>query len=120
VVHYVTGPDRSSGRFSPGRTSARRARPDELLSTFALVLPLGVALALLMGSWISRRALAAVDQIITEVREITDGRSLHRRLAEPLVKDELGRLAETLNQMMTASSAASPPYGASRPTRATS
>src|SRR5436190_2264550 len=54
-----------------------------------------------MGSWISRRALAAVDQIITEVREITDGRSLHRRLAEPLVKDELGRLAETLNQMMT-------------------
>src|SRR2546422_11417078 len=66
--------------------------PDELLSTFALVLPLGLALALLMGSWISRRALAAVDQIITEVREITDGRSLHRRLAEPLMKDELGRL----------------------------
>src|SRR5204862_5989364 len=31
----------------------------------------------------------------------TDGRSLHRRLAEPLMKDELGRLAETLNQMMT-------------------
>src|SRR5439155_820025 len=66
-----------------------------------LVLPLGLALALLMGSWISRRALAAVDHIITEVREITDGRSLHRRLAEPLMKDELGRLAETLNQMMT-------------------
>src|SRR5207244_2811733 len=55
----------------------------------------------LMGSWISRRALAAVDQIIPEVREITDGRRLHRRLAEPLMKDELGRLAETLNQMMT-------------------
>src|SRR5881394_1245414 len=75
--------------------------PDQLLSTFALVLPFGVAVALLMGSWISRRALAAVDRIITEVREITDGRSLHRRLAEPLMKDELGRLAETLNQMMT-------------------
>src|SRR6266568_1025059 len=74
--------------------------PDQLLSTFALVLPFGVAVALLMGSWISRRALGPVDQIITEVREITDGRSLHRRLAEPLVKDELGRLAETLNQMM--------------------
>src|SRR5438445_316472 len=42
-----------------------------------------------------------VDRIISEVREITDGRSLHRRLAEPMVKDELGRLAETLNQMMT-------------------
>src|SRR5437016_8623415 len=75
--------------------------PDQLLSSFALVLPFGVSVALLMGSWISRRALGPVDQIITEVREITDGRSLHRRLAEPLVKDELGRLAETLNQMMT-------------------
>src|ERR1043166_6933488 len=73
---------------------------DQLLSTVALVLPFGVAVALLMGSWISRRALGPVDQIITEVREITDGRSLHRRLAEPLVKDELGRLAETLNQMI--------------------
>src|SRR5438094_913325 len=68
--------------------------PDQLLATFALVLPFGVAVALLMGSWISRRALGPVDQIITEVREITDGRSLHRRLAEPLVKDarETGEL----------------------------
>ncbi len=101
-VHYVTGAGPQFGAILAG-ADVRTAElgPDELLSTFALVLPLGLALALLMGSWISRRALAAVDQIITEVREITDGRSLHRRLAEPLVKDELGRLAETLNQMMT-------------------
>src|SRR6058998_1582916 len=101
VVHYVTGAGPQFGAILAG-ADVRTAElgPDELLSTFALVLPLGLALALLMGSWISRRALAAVDQIITEVREITDGRSLHRRLAEPLVKDELGRLAETLNQMM--------------------
>src|SRR5438874_771215 len=74
---------------------------EQLLSTIALILPLGLVAALLMGSWIARRALAPVDRIITEVREITDGRSLHRRLAEPMVKDELGRLTETLNQMMT-------------------
>jgi len=94
VVHYVTGAGPEFGAILAG-ADVRTAElgPDELLSTFAL--------ALLMGSWISRRALAAVDQIITEVREITDGRSLHRRLAEPLMKDELGRLAETLNQMMT-------------------
>src|SRR6058998_136106 len=98
VIHYVTGAGPEFGAILAG-ADVRTAElgPDELLSTFALVLPLGLALALLMGSWISRRALAAVDQIITEVREITDGRSLHRRLAEPLVKDELGRLAETLN-----------------------
>src|SRR5213593_2953567 len=92
VVHYVTDAGPQFGAILAG-ADVRTAElgPDELLSTFAL----------LMGSWISRRALAAVDQIITEVREITDGRSLHRRLAEPLMKDELGRLAETLNQMMT-------------------
>ncbi len=102
VVDAVTGAGPQFGAILAG-ADLRTAElgPDELLSTFALVLPLGLALALLMGSWISRRALAAVDQIITEVREISDGRSLHRRLAEPLVKDELGRLAATLNQMMT-------------------
>src|SRR5213594_385291 len=102
VVYAVTGAGPQFGAILAG-ADLRSAElgPDALLSTFALVLPLGLALALLMGSWISRRALAAVDQIITEVREITDGRSLHRRLAEPLVKDELGRLAATLNQMMT-------------------
>jgi two-component system, OmpR family, sensor kinase len=75
--------------------------PEQLLSTFALVLPFALVAAVLIGSWISRRALAPVDQMITEVREISDGRSLHRRLAAPRVNDELGRLAETLNQMMT-------------------
>src|SRR5881397_2146258 len=66
-----------------------------------LIVPIGLIAAILVGSWIARRALEPVDRIISEVREITDGRGLHRRLAEPMVKDELGRLAETLNQMMT-------------------
>src|SRR5256886_711559 len=102
AVRYLTDAGPQFGAILAG-ANVRSAElgPDQLLSTFALVLPFGVAVALLMGSWISRRALGPVDQIITEVREITDGRSLHRRLAEPLVKDELGRLAETLNQMMT-------------------
>src|SRR3989442_3234854 len=73
----------------------------QLLSTLILIVPIGLVAAILVGSWIARSALEPVDRIISEVREITDGRSLHRRLAEPMVKDELGRLAETLNQMMT-------------------
>jgi heavy metal sensor kinase len=75
--------------------------PQQLLATVGFILPFGLLAAVLMGAWIARRALEPVDRIITEVREITDGRSLHRRLAEPMVKDEVGRLAETLNQMMT-------------------
>src|SRR5207249_3830773 len=70
-------------------------------STLVLIVPIGLIAAILVGSWIARRALEPVDRIISEVREITDGRGLHRRLAEPMVKDELGRLAQTLNQMMT-------------------
>ncbi|MGH7567945.1 MAG: sensor histidine kinase, partial [Gemmatimonadales bacterium] len=72
----------------------------EVLSTVALILPLALVAAFVVGSWLARRALEPIDRIITEVREISDGRSLHRRLPEPMVKDELGRLAETLNQMM--------------------
>src|SRR6266852_944144 len=86
VVRYVTEAGPQFGAILSGVNSRLAALgAEQLLATFALVLP---------------RALGAVDQIITEVREISDGRSLHRRLAEPRVKDELGRLAETLNQMM--------------------
>ncbi|HVH69198.1 MAG TPA: ATP-binding protein [Gemmatimonadales bacterium] len=102
AVHYVTEAGPQFGAILAG-ADIRTAElgPEQLLSTFVLILPLGLVAAVLMGTWIASRALRAVDQIITEVREITDGRSLHRRLAEPLVQDELGRLAETLNQMMT-------------------
>jgi heavy metal sensor kinase len=80
----------------------RRAElaPADLLSTMLLILPLALAATVLVGSWIARRALAPLDAIITEVRAITDGRTLHRRLAAPMFKDELGRLTETLNEMM--------------------
>jgi two-component system OmpR family sensor kinase len=71
-----------------------------LLTTILLILPLGVLAAYVLGWWLAFRAVQPVDRIITEVREITDGRSLHRRLPVPLVKDEVGRLAETLNQML--------------------
>ena len=102
AVHYVSDAGPQFGAILAG-ANVRMAElgPEQLLSTLALILPLGLIAAVLMGSWIANRALTAVDQIITEVREITDGRSLHRRLAVPVVKDELGRLVETLNQMLT-------------------
>ena len=102
AVHYVSDAGPQFGAILAG-ANVRSAElgAEQLLSTFVLILPLGLVVALLMGTWIANRALTAVDQIITEVREITDGRSLHRRLAVPVVKDELGRLVETLNEMLT-------------------
>ena len=101
VVHHVTEAGSQFGAILAGaNVETAELGPQQLLSTYALILPIGLVVALIVGSWIARGALEPVDRIITEVREITDGRSLHRRLAEPMVKDELGRLAETLNQMM--------------------
>jgi len=73
---------------------------EQTFSTFLLILPFGVLAAYAIGSLVARRALRPVDQITNEVREITDGKSLHRRLPTSMVKDELGRLADTLNQMI--------------------
>ena len=73
---------------------------EQTFSTFLLILPFGVLAAFAIGSLVARRALRPVDQITNEVREITDGTSLHRRLPTSMVKDELGRLADTLNQMI--------------------
>src|SRR3989442_10307234 len=86
--------------FAGANIATAELGAQQLLSTLLLILVPGLALAILVGSFISRRALAPVDQIIEEVREISDGPSLHRRLPGPMEKDELGRLALTLNQMM--------------------
>ena len=89
------------GIFAGADTRRAELAPADLLSVMFLVLPLALLATVLVGSWIARRALQPVDAIITDVREITDGRSLHRRLPVTVgVKDELARLAETLNQML--------------------
>jgi signal transduction histidine kinase len=45
------------------------------------------------------RTLRPVEAIRAEVAEIT-GRQLHRRVPEPAVDDEIGRLARTMNDML--------------------
>ncbi len=101
VVRPVIGAGAELGAvLAAAPTAAATLQLRQLLGTYALTLPFGLLIAYLVGSWIAGRALAPVDEIITEVREITDGRSLHRRLAVPIERDELGRLAATLNEMM--------------------
>jgi len=61
--------------------------------------PLLLLLASAGGYWLSRRALAPVDQITREARSI-GAQNLSRRLVVPPTKDELQRLSETLNGML--------------------
>jgi heavy metal sensor kinase len=105
TLHYVIRAIPQAGGqfgalFAGADTRSAELGLQQLVSTIIVAFVIGLAPAVLVGRWLAGRALEPVDRMITEVREITDGRTLHRRLAVPMVKDELGRLAETLNQMM--------------------
>jgi heavy metal sensor kinase len=105
TLHYVIRQVPDAGGqfgaiFAGADTQTAELRVAQLVSTIVVAFLVGIVPAVLVGRWIATRALEPVDRMITEVREITDGRSLHRRLPLPMEKDELGRLAETLNQMM--------------------
>jgi signal transduction histidine kinase len=106
TLHYIVravpdAGDQFGAIFAGADTRSAELQLDQLLLTIGIAFFVGVLPAILVGGWLAARALEPVDRIITEVREITDGRSLHRRLALPMTRDELSRLAETLNQMMT-------------------
>lgn len=61
--------------------------------------PCFLLLATAGGFWIASRALAPVDRITNDARAIR-AENLSARLAMPRVRDELGRLTETLNEML--------------------
>ncbi len=67
-------------------------------------LVLGIALAILTavaatGSLLTRRALRPIDHIVTRARRIGES-NLSERLPHPGTPDEIGRLVETLNDML--------------------
>jgi signal transduction histidine kinase len=65
-----------------------------------LIAPLILAAAALLGYWLAGTSLRPVQGIMDEVEDISDGTSLHRRLAVPLSGDEMARLALTVNGML--------------------
>jgi two-component system, OmpR family, sensor kinase len=72
----------------------------DLISSGLILAPI-VVLASIAGAYvIAGRSFRPVDVIINEVEAISDGRSLHRRLAVDGVGDELTRLTATLNEML--------------------
>ena len=62
-------------------------------------IPVVLLLATMGGYWISRRALAPVDEI-TRTARLISAQNLSQRLSVPKAGDELQRLAQTLNQMI--------------------
>ncbi len=76
---------------------------DETTSALAAPLLLGLPVLLLVvagTTWlVVGRALRPVERIRREVEEIT-GQRLDRRVSEPASRDEVGRLARTMNAML--------------------
>jgi two-component system, OmpR family, sensor kinase len=74
--------------------------PTELLRSMLLIAPIVLLGAALVGSWLAGTSLRPVEGIMDEVDAISDGTSLHRRLAVPMSGDEIARLALTVNGML--------------------
>ncbi|HYC53288.1 MAG TPA: HAMP domain-containing sensor histidine kinase [Gemmatimonadaceae bacterium] len=72
-----------------------------LLGSMFLLAPLMLLLSVAVAYILAGSTFKPVDQLINEVEAITDGRSLHRRVPTDEADEELGRLAETLNRMIS-------------------
>ena len=70
------------------------------MRSMLLIAPLILVGAGLVGYWLAGTTLRPVQGIMDEVDAISDGRSLHRRVAVPLSGDEMARLALTVNGML--------------------
>jgi two-component system OmpR family sensor kinase len=74
---------------------------DVLVGTMLVVFPLILIAFIGVSYFVTGRALEPIDELMNEVEAITDGRSLHRRLPADLGSEELSRLGNTLNAMIS-------------------
>jgi len=77
---------------------------EDTMNTLLLILIITVPSALIMaslgGQFLAHKALKPVNQITQTARMITS-QNLNQRIPPPKVKDEIARLAETFNEMIT-------------------
>jgi signal transduction histidine kinase len=74
--------------------------PSLLVGTIVVLAPIILVVSIIVAYVVVGSAYRPMDQLINEVEAITDGRSLHRRLAADAGNDELGRLTQTVNAML--------------------
>jgi two-component system, OmpR family, sensor kinase len=106
AVRYLVVPVDNAGPYIGAllvATPTRQASfgPSDLLRSMLLIAPVILVGAILVGYWLAGTSLRPVEGIMDEVDAISDGTSLHRRLAVPLSGDEMARLAATVNGMLS-------------------
>jgi len=81
-------------------TQIAGVQTSELIQSMWFVAPFLLLGALALGYWLAGTTVRPLSDMTEELEEITDGRSLHRRLVVPGVGDELAQLAATVNGML--------------------
>jgi signal transduction histidine kinase len=105
TVRYLAVPVRDAGPGIGGllvATPLKQASfgPSDLLRSMLLIAPVILLGASLVGYWLAGTSLRPVQGIMDEVDAISDGTSLHRRVAVAHSGDEMARLALTVNGML--------------------
>lgn len=99
VTETVSNP---AGRFTVEIDRSMQAEENEardFVITLFTTGPMVIAAALAVGYLVSSRALTPVDKMISTAKHIT-ARRLDQRIDVPEGRDELARLAQTLNEMI--------------------
>jgi signal transduction histidine kinase len=74
--------------------------PSLVVGTLVVLAPIILVVSIVVAYVVVGSAYRPMDQLINEVEAITDGRSLHRRLAAEAGNDEISRLSQTVNAML--------------------
>ena len=77
-----------------------RSAKNNLKRLFEIYLPITVILTGMIGAFLAKMSLAPVDRMSANLRKIT-AHTLKDRIPVPKTRDELQRLAETFNTMLT-------------------
>jgi len=86
--------------FSAASSAAAVISPQRLLVVIVALSPVMLLASIGIGYLLAGRTLRPLHSLVDEVQAITDGRSLHKRLAPLGTGDELARLTDTLNAML--------------------
>jgi signal transduction histidine kinase len=102
VSHSLAGNASGLSRIASGATATRASTiPREYLLDALVIVPLIIGAAGLGAFLILGRTQRQLNEITTEVAAITDGRSLHRRLALSEETTDFADLVTTLNAMIS-------------------
>lgn len=101
VAHAITDTSVHLSRLVAGiRVRGAEGLPAELVTTIFAVVPLVIVLAS-WGMWlVLGGTFHRIEQVRRGVADITDGRSLHRRLSDDEASPEIAALITTLNSMI--------------------